>query len=171
VVPEHYVAVSSSVLLKNARTLVLGLVSALAGFALTASPGCGTDAKGVDECRDIERARCQAAASCGIVNDAEACERFYRDHCLHGMATTPPSSAEVAACVRTIQVAGSCASENGIDALLMTCPTPENEADVLRAPRASRACEIVATPELADNCAFLTPIPPSGEGGAGGETG
>jgi len=156
-------------LLQRARTLALGLISALAGFAITTSPGCGTDAKGVDDCRDIERTRCAAAAPCGIVTDVPACQRFYRDHCLHGMVTAPPSRDHVEQCIRTIEAAGACATTEGAEAPLSACANDE----LLEASGALLACDIVKRPELADNCAFLTTTPPPVEnvGGAGGEGG
>ena len=154
-------------LIQRARTLALGLISALAGFGITTSPGCGTDAKGVDDCRDIEHARCAAAAPCGIVTDVPACQRFYRDHCLHGMVAAPPSRDHVEQCIRTIEAAGACATAEGAEARLSACANGE----LLEASGASLACDIVKQPELADNCAFLTTTPPpvGNEGGAGGE--
>jgi hypothetical protein len=142
-------------------------MSALAGFGLAASPGCGTDAKGVDECRDIESARCNAAVSCRLVPDVESCVRFYRDHCLHGMAVAPPPPDAVAACARTITYAGSCAQSSGADTEIEDCPDP----DLLKAESGMLlACDIVKTPELADDCAFLSGGSQSGsEGGGGGE--
>lgn len=158
-------------LVQRARTFVLGVISALAGFGITTSPGCGTDAKGVEECRDIEFARCAAAAPCGIVPDVAACQRFYRDHCLHGMAVDPPAPDIVEACVKTIEAAGACASASpdGVDATIASCDNDE----LLEASGASLACDIVRHPEYADNCDFLTPAPPpvGNEGGAGGEPG
>lgn len=156
-------------LIQRARTLALGLISALAGFGITTSPGCGPDAKGVDDCRDIEHARCAAAAPCGIVTDVPACQRFYRDHCLHGMVTAPPSRDHVEQCIRTIEAAGACATAEGAEARLSAC----DNGELLEASGASLACDIVNRPELADNCAFLTTSPPpvDSNGGAGGEQG
>jgi hypothetical protein len=147
---------------------VLACLSALAGFGLASSPGCGTDAKGVEDCRDIERARCSAAASCGFVTDVEACQRFYRDHCLHGMAALPPSPTAVDQCVETINAAGSCASVQGKLVPLADC---EDAAGVLDATGSMlAACDLVKSPELADRCSFLSPTPPpeGGEAGAAG---
>ena len=35
-------------------------------------------------------------------------ERFYRDHCLHGLPAAPPQRADVELCVSVIQEAGVC---------------------------------------------------------------
>lgn len=159
---------TSRSLLRDLRTFVFACASALAGFGLVSSPGCGTDAKGIEDCRDIERARCSAAAACGIVTDVEACQRFYRDHCLHGMASLPPSPAAVDACVETITAAGTCASSfGGKLALLSECDAAPG---VLEATEEStHACHIVEKPETARRCSFLTTEPfEGGEGGAAG---
>jgi hypothetical protein len=150
------------------RTSALACLSALSGFGLASSPGCGTDAKGVEDCRDIERARCSAAVACGIVTDAEACQRFYRDHCLHGMANLPPSSTAVDECVETINAAGSCASVN--DGNLTPLSTCEAAPGVLVASSTVMyACELVERPELAQRCSFLSSAPfEGGEAGAAG---
>lgn len=157
--------------IRHARTFVLACVSALAGFGLVSSPGCGTDAKGVEDCRDIERARCNAAAACGILTDVEACERFYRDHCLHGLATAPPSPTAVDECVETINSLGSCvrASDQGKDVFLSECVAADGVLDATSS--SLRACYVVQHPEYADRCSFLSPTPvtpPTGEGGAAG---
>jgi hypothetical protein len=165
VVPRADVTLRAA--LYGLRTSALACLSALAGFGLVSSPGCGTDAKGVEDCRDIERARCNAAAACGIVTDVEACQRFYRDHCLHGMASLPPSPGAVDQCVETINSAGSCAKvgEDGAMTLLTDCTAASG---VLTATGATYACDLVKKPELADRCAVLAGAEASGEGGAAG---
>jgi hypothetical protein len=148
------------------RSLSATLLSALTTFGIVTASGCGTKAVGIDECRDIERARCRAGAYCGIVDDVPACERYYRDHCLHGLATKPPSGAVVAACVQNIEAAGRCASKGA--------ETPLNACDEDVSPRRGNlrtACDVVAHPELTSECAFLTDTPPvDGGGGQGGES-
>jgi hypothetical protein len=159
--------VTSRSSLRHLRTFLLGCTSALAGFGLVSSPGCGTDAKGVEDCREIERARCSAAAACGIVTDVEACQRFYRDHCLHGMATLPPSPTAIDECVGTINSAGSCVSagEQGKLTPLSACV---NENGALNAaPDVMYACELVEKPHLAERCSFLSTAPFEGGGEAG----
>src|SRR5882724_3002222 len=91
------------------RSFTATLLSAAITFSLVTASGCGTNAVGVDDCRSIEQARCHAGAPCGIIEDVDACDRYYRDHCLHGLATKPPAGASVSACVQVIEAAGRCA--------------------------------------------------------------
>jgi hypothetical protein len=153
--------------MSDIRSLSAALLSGVTTFCLVTGAGCGTKAVGVEECRDIERERCRAGASCGIVEDVAACERYYRDHCLHGFATKPPSSAVVDACVQVIVAAGRCAAE-GADTALAECPeTVSQDYGAVKT-----ACDVVAHPELTAECAFLTDTPPDdGSGGQGGQSG
>jgi hypothetical protein len=152
------------------RTLSATLVSAAATFSLVTA-SCGTSAIGVDDCRDIEQARCDAGAHClasdgtPLVADAPACRRYYRDNCLHGLPATPPSGSNVAACVRVIKAAGVCAEDDAESALSCT------ETESLPRQGLRTACDLVARPELAIECSFLleTPDTGDGEGGTGGD--
>jgi hypothetical protein len=138
------------------------LLSAVVAFALVSAAGCGTDARGIDDCRAIEQARCVAAKSCGLVSDVPACQRFYRDQCLHGLPVSEPGSVKVNECVATIQAAGACAAQaEGGDSLLSRCDPPITGARVLT------ACALVNEPEKAAECSFLTPGDDGGVGGAG----
>jgi hypothetical protein len=98
--------------------IVTALALACAAGALAAA--CGTDAVGVDTCRQIENARCSQAPSCANINlgipvhrnspvtDVEACQRYYHDACLHGLATnTDPGAVATKACVDAINT-GDC---------------------------------------------------------------
>src|SRR5262245_50800694 len=77
--------------------------------AIAFAPGCGTDPVGVDDCRSIEQARCEAAKPCGLITDVSACQRFYRDECLHGLAvSSSPGSTEVEKCAAAVRAAGRC---------------------------------------------------------------
>jgi hypothetical protein len=158
----------SLTLARALRNATLFVVSAAATFALFSAQGCGTSAQGIDDCRDIEQARCEAAAACGIVADAAGCKRFYRDHCLHGLATPPPQRADVEACVATIRAAGECAKTDGRTVELEACPDVD-------AQDATLVCQVVQYPERAYSCSFLTgkpvPAPPPSTGGGGGEGG
>jgi hypothetical protein len=150
------------------KNLTLGAISALAAFVLASSAGCGTDAKGIEDCRDIELARCEAAGPCGIVTDIAECKRYYRDHCLHGLAVDSPPRNLVDECVAMVKRAGQCAQANGPDTALDYCP----ELVTRHAIQATTACDIVHFPERADECSFLLPVPleePAGEGGQGGQ--
>lgn len=156
-----------------ARHLVLAVISALAAFLLTSATGCGTDAKGIEDCRDIEIERCEAARHCGILTDVDECKRFYRDHCLHGLAVEPPPRNLVDECVGMIERAGACVLANG-DAELAACPEISRETIL-----ADTACDLVRFPERADECSFLLPTPldpgpppaTAGASGDGGEEG
>lgn len=144
--------------------LALAATSALGSFALVSSPGCGTDAKGIEDCRDIEQARCDALAACGTVSDVGECQRFYHDHCLHGLPLAPPQRAEVDQCVAAIQSLGACARLDR-QVKVRDC--------LVDTTGASLVCEALQFPEKVNACAFLTGKPVSssggGQGGQGGQ--
>jgi hypothetical protein len=144
------------------RTLSATLLSAATSFTLVSASGCSTGAVGVDDCRDIQQARCRAAKACGLLSDVDACERYYKGHCLHGLATTPPSGASVASCVDVIEKAGRCA-EVDPGSELSDCKESVTDSR----PGLYLACDVVEHPELATECAFLTDVPP--DDGAGGD--
>src|SRR5271165_6618386 len=85
---------------------------AVAGLQASA---CGTDAVGVDACRQVQEAECQEAPACGIALEppyhttgtaVDACIRFYDDQCLHGLASgTDPGPTAVHECVAAIHSA------------------------------------------------------------------
>ena len=125
------------------RNLALSTASAIAAFALVSSPGCGTSAVGVEDCRDIEQARCDAALACHTITDAGECKRFYRDHCLHGLPTSPPPRDSIDACITTIKNLTLCANAYGPNATLADCQL-EGEAE-----NATHVCQVVAAPERA----------------------
>src|SRR6188768_427056 len=129
------------------------LFSAVCAFTLVSATGCGTDAQGINECREIERARCTAAKECGIVSDVDDCQRFYRDHCLHGLPVSPPGSVKVQECVSTIRAAGQCVQQSGsVDTLLRDCDPPVTQG----ARGVFTACNLIKQPEKAVECSFLT---------------
>jgi hypothetical protein len=129
------------------RSWLVLLVLALAAAPVAA--GCGTDAQGVQTCKDIEEARCNAAASCPSVqitppyyttgSSVDACLRYYDIACLHGLAVSDPgpSTALVTGCIKAISAKGACA--------------------------------VVANPEISPYCVWLippnTPAPEAGEAG------
>ena len=115
---------------------------------------CGTDAVGVSECREVEEARCNAAVSCGYT-DVEECRRFYRDHCLHGVALDKVDAVQVDQCVAQVQNAGQCAAEQP-GAAPADCAQP-----IETATSVAKVCDVVLRPELATTCAFLVPAPGS----------
>jgi hypothetical protein len=113
----------------------LGTIAALASVIVVVA-GCGTDATGVDQCRQIEAARCRAAAACPAIrltppyatsgSSADECVRFYDTACLHGLENGPPKPEDVDQCVSAI--------DHG-------------------------TCDVVQTPESTPACAWL--VPPS----------
>ena len=157
-----------STLVRAARQFALASISAAASFLLASSSGCGTDAKGVDDCRDIEQARCDVAPSCGILSDADQCRRYYRDHCLHGLAVEAPPRNQVDECIGMLKRAGACAQASGSGTTLDDCPDDVTRKAIL----ATTACDLVQFPERAEECSFLLPTPldepPEGSAGESG---
>ncbi len=147
-------------------TVSCALLSAATAFAIVTAAGCGTDAKGVDDCRDIEQARCSAAKNCGTVPNVAQCQDYYRDQCLHGLAVSPPASGVVKACVATIRAAGLCALEDP-----NTAPSDCMNVPSGMPTSAQTTCEIVANPEKTSECAFLMPNMDAGTSAAGGSGG
>lgn len=131
------------------------LLATLPAFALlvglVGSTACGTDAVGVDACREIEAARCKRAAECGLPLDsprpatdpAAACERFYVDACLHGIQSgVEPTVPQRKACVDAVTTS--------------TC-------DVVREPQRAPGCAFIVPSEQADSAAptsTTSPPPP-----------
>jgi hypothetical protein len=118
------------------------------GVAAAIVVACGTSANDVPACKQIETARCQAAASCPSVfdlssptpdgNGVSACIRFYDDQCLHGLVTTAvPLTTAVNGCVAAITKAGQEAAAS-VDA--------------------AAPCDLVANPQNYPACTFLNPI-------------
>jgi hypothetical protein len=93
------------------------------------------------------------------------CQRFYRDHCLHGLPLAAPDRTHVEQCVTALQKLGECANTGGPAAELAACP------EVL-VSSGSLTCEVIRSPELAHACSFLTGKPTTpAEGGEGGDGG
>ncbi len=138
-------------------------------FLVVHAAGCGTDAVGVDECRDIEEARCEAGAFCDVVEDVAACKRFYRDQCLHGLAAKDrPGAPQLKACLNTIKLAGECA-KGGIENLA-DCPVPTPSAKTIH----TKVYDVVLSPQDAAECEFLAepvelPVPDAAAEAAPGD--
>ncbi len=146
------------------RATSVWLLSAATTFLLVTAAGCDTGAVGVDECREIETARCEAADACGLIDDLEACKRFYRDHCLHGFpGDDAPSQVKVDRCVGTLKAVETCRRSGTKQ--LADCKKPPTSTTTV-----ANVCDIVREPELADECAFLIPGA-AGAGGSGGDGG
>jgi hypothetical protein len=157
------------------RLVATACLSSVATFLVLHAAGCGTKAVGVNDCREIEEARCEAAAHCGDqipVDDVDACKRFYRDQCLHGLATeNDPSSSAVRDCVAAIAGAGHCAADTGADTLIGECDGGD-ELDQWYDKRIETVCDVIEKPQYTAACYFLNDTdeePPSGgDGGAPG---
>jgi len=117
------------------------VATSAAALALAAA-ACGTDATGVDACRQIEEARCRQAPACGVRleppyrtsgDDVDACIRFYDTACLHGLEAPDPGTTAVQACVKAIQANG---------------------------------CAVVLSPQSDPACAWLVPPSPAAADGA-----
>jgi hypothetical protein len=152
-------------------------LSAVLTFIMLQAIGCRTKAVGINDCREIEEARCEAAVHCGDqipVDDVEACKRFYRDQCLHGLAIDDdPSSSAVRACVAAITSAGNCAKNDGADTRIEDCADAPELMQGFDAERLETACDVIERPQYTAACFFLNdtddePPAPAGEGGAGG---
>lgn len=106
--------------LRLLAVILLAATPALGGLV----PACTTGAVGVEACRSIEAARCEALRACpvalgGYTTDAQvnACTLFYRDECLHGVESkAAPSDNEANACVAAVRATAACAKA-GADSL------------------------------------------------------
>lgn len=116
---------------KTCAVLVMGLL----GLSLAFAPACGTDAVGIEACREIENVRCDRAPECQIAlttpppaaDPVEGCRRFYLDACLHGLQSAKdPTVAERNACVAALK-AGTC--------------------DTIRAPERAPECAFLILPD------------------------
>ena len=110
---------------------------ALCAFAVVIYAACGSDATGIDECRQIENARCAAAPNCPAINlnvppyatsSVDGCKAYYQDACLHGLEVGDPGAPAIAACIAAINA------------------TPTN-------------CVTVQFPFTNSACSWLTPAP------------
>jgi hypothetical protein len=137
------------------RPISAAALASAFGFLLPIASGCGTDAVGIEDCRQIEQARCELGAACGVVTDVDACKRFFRDHCLHGMALEDsPGTTQVKACTQAIRAGTACAQTQGPEALTAACQE-------VQAPALDKVCEVVGKPEESTPCRFLVPAPPT----------
>jgi uncharacterized membrane protein YgcG len=150
-------------------TFLLGLSIMIAS---TVPLSCNTKAIGIDECRDIEYARCEVGVNCKTVfdiDDVKACKRFYRDQCLHGMDVTEvPGKPEVNQCIDRIRILGGCAQKTGEDTLVSKCADSTTNDDSVRT-----VCELLKKPQNAPECSFLVNDTSNagGSGGGGGTAG
>jgi hypothetical protein len=135
------------------RALAHLLVAAgLAGGLGALAAACGTDAVGVDACKQIELARCDVAPVCKADFDVDHCHAVYRDQCLHGIENVdhPPSDAEVSDCVAAIQAVAGCARRG--DANMSVCPVPVVNTVL---PATLSPCDVIlSNAHLLERCSF-----------------
>ncbi len=146
------------------------------------APGCGTDAVGIEACRQVESTRCNLAPTCAgfdgspnLVSEDEVknCREFYRDHCLLGLENTKAEvgQADIDACVKALNQTAECdapkKSETGAcDVTLRDGVDPT-----------VRPCEVLQNPHWLQACKWLDKNKKikvgdgSGEGGGGGAGG
>ncbi len=99
-------------------TKLVAVCAAALGISVAVA-ACGTDAVGVETCRQVESARCAQAPKCTDINlgspvhrdspqtDVDACVRFYHEACLHGLAVKDPGAVATKACIEAINT-GDC---------------------------------------------------------------
>lgn len=157
--------------LRAALLVSLGLACAVAPVVVA---GCGPESIGVESCRKIEGARCEAAAACGFSADEVAnCKLLYNDQCLHGIENKAhrPTETETEACVAAVQAAGACAAAKVKK--MSDCPA----APVIAGAEGGSPCDIVmSSAHKLDACSFAATdadagtTTTTGTGGGGGTT-
>jgi uncharacterized membrane protein YgcG len=153
------------------RTAQPRLLRHLSLILLVLAPqACSTKAVGIDQCRDIEYARCEAAVSCPSVfevKDVAACKRFYRDQCLHGLALAhSPAKSDVRDCIDVIRLMGKCAKNHGEKASVAECDGLSSESTKVKT-----VCQAMQKLEWVPECSFLRDTSEGGAGGTGGDSG
>ena len=143
--------------------------------AVAPLPNCATEATGVDACRRIESARCEAASKCGFSSsDVDRCLDFYRDQCLRGIenADHVPQENETRECINAVQATATCAEAKKptMHDCTAAVVADASEADLtpcqilLDQVHQLRSCAFVAAP--ANPSSSTTQA--TGSGGAGG---
>ncbi len=147
------------------------MLASLSTFGLWA---CDTSAVGVDSCRQIEYARCSAASHCPStfkVTSPAACRRFYRDHCLHGLAIpTDPGPALVNPCVNAIDAIRTCLVHDGESATVQSC-RQNPDLDLGKYSKKTTLCALLGDLENINGCTFLNPVTPVVISDAGNDSG
>ncbi|WP_063752013.1 hypothetical protein [Sorangium cellulosum] len=150
------------------------------GAVTLATQSCGTSAVGIDACRQIETARCEAAAACPAwVGSADADERvdacveFVWDQCLHGIENAgtednpapEPTGSQIEACVDAVGATRKCAADNVASMTECTAAPLVDGADGAISP-----CDVITKRAHAlQACAFV--VEPTGTGGGAGDGG
>ena len=134
------------------RHLLIAALGSLVGIIAA----CGTDAVGIEACREIETARCEATQACGATEAAVTyCIDLYRDQCLHGIASgAEPSKDATARCVEAVGAVAACARAGA--ASMADCPAEPLIAGV--DPVSLKPCDVITRkPEQLADCAFVVP--------------
>ncbi|WP_438001959.1 hypothetical protein WMF26_22100 [Sorangium sp. So ce185] len=163
---------------RSSATWVAAVLLGLGAVTL-ATQSCGTAAVGIDACRQIETARCEAAAACPAwVGSADADERvdacveFVWDQCLHGIENAgtedhpapEPTGSQIKACVDAIGATRKCAADNVASMAECSAAPPAHGADGALSP-----CEVITKRAHAlKACAFVVDPTGAGDGGGGG---
>ncbi len=159
-----------------ARLFIAAAVASVpAGLAVMS---CGTDAAGIDACRQIESTRCNAAQACKPGFDVTSCLAYYHDECLVGLQNEDggdPPQAAVTACTNAINAVAAC--QTGGKPLDAGCGVaidtifPCGDAG----PGATlTACDLILVcPEVLASCSFIAtpPLPDAGEASDAGDGG
>jgi len=108
----------------------------------------------------------------------DACKRYYRDHCLHGLGVSEaPGEPILNSCIQAIQTAGECAAEDPEMTIADCRAFTEPHRDQYQLRRENEhadlatVCEIVQYPERSYECGYFlneVELPPEETGGAGG---
>jgi len=139
--------------LRAALVVLVGLGCAMAPAFV--SSGCGPEPIGVDSCRKIESARCEAAASCGFSpEDVADCKLIYGDQCLHGIENKAhrPTETETEACVAEVTATGACAAA-GV-AKMSACA---GVSLIDGAPDDAPCTIVLSLAHTLDSCSFASP--------------
>lgn len=133
--------------------------------------GCATEAVAIEDCRQIEFARCEASVPCGVIlqDEVEECQRIYREQCLHGIAgPEEPTADQQRLCLNLIVEAGERASELAAELSNAADAEASGEGSE-KSPKQIEyevACRIVSEPWEREECDYLNE-----DAGAGGATG
>lgn len=146
------------------------LTTAVLSFTVTTSAmltgACTTGAIGIAQCREIEYARCEASVPCGVIDDVDACQRFYRDQCLHGIAgPNVPTTDQQSDCVEAIEQAGACAEDDAEGAFADCSEHGGMGGQSAGDPDEPTVCEFLAAPWQSPVCDYLNE---AAEGGSSG---
>jgi hypothetical protein len=136
---------------------------------------CSTGAVGTQACREVETARCQAAAACGFSADQVSnCTLFYRDQCLDGIQNTtdnPPSTAEIQGCIDAVNATEVCA-QHGLPSMVSCVAAPLVGGVDGGEEDAYTPCSIILTAaDQLEACSWVTLPPDAGTAVTCGDAG